>query len=79
MTFVDLKQSSTASKVEQSSVEFGRYTRIWDGWRRGNSGQRWGQYLANCLNLTEQQAPGLFYAQTVYEANRIFKSHFKLD
>lgn len=79
MAFVDLKQSPVRSVVEKSSVEWDRYTRIWEGWRRGNSGQRWGQYLANCLNLTEQACPGLFYAKTVKEANLIFWEHFQAD
>lgn len=79
MPFVDLAQDSSRSIVEKSSVEFDRYQRIWNGWRRGNSGQRWGQYLANCLKLTEQACPGLFYAETVREANQLFKERFTLE
>jgi hypothetical protein len=61
------------------SVSFDKYQRIWLGWRRGNSGQRWGQYLFNCLCEKEEEAPGLFYAETVREANLIFNEHFLLE
>lgn len=56
-----------------------QYQRIYLGWRRKNSGQRWGQYLCNSLNLTEAQAPGLFYAVTFHDASRIFNDHFYLE
>lgn len=63
----------------KKSVDFERYQRIWLGWRRGNTAQRWGQYLFNCLDIQEQDAPGLFYAPTVREANLIFNEHFHLE
>ena len=69
---------SRADLVTIGEVDFEWYTRIWQGWFRGNSGQRWGQYLFNSLDLKEEQAPGLFYAETVKEANAIFNRHFKL-
>lgn len=68
------------SKVEQSSVEFDRYQRIWQKWCRDYKQYlRWGQYLCNSLNITEEQAPGLYNVKTVAEANAIFNAHFRLD
>lgn len=60
-------------------IEFDLYQRLWQGYFRGNSGQRWGQYLANGLKLREEDAPGLFFADTVKCANDIFNQYYRLE
>lgn len=81
--FVPLHDRSARSIVQQGSVEFSRYQRLWAEWSKGiKSGttrQRWGQFLSDRLNLTEEQAPGLYNAATTHEAVRIFKQHFVLE
>lgn len=63
----------------RTAVSFDTYRRLWQGWFRGNSGQSWGQYLMNGLKITDQQAPGLAFASTVEDANRIFNQHYRLE
>jgi hypothetical protein len=81
--FVPLHDRSSRSLVKQSSVEFARYQRLWAEWMKGSktgtTTQRWGQFLSDRLNLTEEQAPGLYNASTTTEATRIFKQHFTLE
>lgn len=79
--FTSLKQSSTRSLVEKSSIEFERYQLLWAEYRKDKElriHQRWGQFLCNKLKLTEEQAPGLFYEPNTKKANQIFNEHFVL-
>lgn len=80
MGFLELAPIPRRSIVVKSSIEWDRYAEIWRGWCRDwKQYIRWGQHLANQLNLTEEQAPGLFYAKTVKEANEIFWKYFRAD
>lgn len=62
----------------KKQLDFNRYQRLWQGWFRGNSGQTWGQYVANGFNILEEDAPGLHFASNVSEANRIIKQYCNL-
>lgn len=71
---------STPVKPRLRLINYHEYTDIWRDWCRNHKQYvRWGQYLCDKYNLTEEAAPGLFDAKTVKEANEIFWKYHIAD
>jgi hypothetical protein len=79
--FEPIRERVRSQDPALTPVSFEKWQALWAEWRKNRNlhwPERWGQFLCNKLNITEAQAPGLFYAGSVQEANTIFNRHFRL-